>query len=56
MPISELQARFFFDTFVGNTKLPSKQEMEAEIRMRRTEMTDRYVQSRRHTIQVGMHR
>ncbi|KAI6175911.1 Dimethylaniline monooxygenase [N-oxide-forming] [Aphelenchoides bicaudatus] len=52
MPISELQARFFFDAFVGHTELPSKLEMETEIRIRRDKMEHRYIQSRRHTIQV----
>jgi dimethylaniline monooxygenase (N-oxide forming) len=52
MPISEMQARLFFDVITGNTKLPEKSEMEAEIRHRRNEMFDRYVHSRRHTIQV----
>jgi hypothetical protein len=54
MPISELQARFFFDAFVGHTQLPEKREMEAEIRDRRIEMQNRYVHSRRHTIQVSI--
>uniref|UniRef100_A0AC35GGD3 Flavin-containing monooxygenase n=1 Tax=Panagrolaimus sp. PS1159 TaxID=55785 RepID=A0AC35GGD3_9BILA len=39
MPISEIQARLFFDSLTGNTKLPKKQEI-------------RYVKSPRHTIQV----
>ncbi|KAI6187355.1 Dimethylaniline monooxygenase [N-oxide-forming] [Aphelenchoides besseyi] len=52
MPIAELQARFFFDVFIGRTKLPSRSKMEAEIRKRRDAMAARYVESRRHTIQV----
>jgi dimethylaniline monooxygenase (N-oxide forming) len=52
VPISEIQARLFFNVVTGNTKLPEKSEMEVEIQNRRKEMFDRYVHSRRHTIQV----
>ncbi|KAH7684584.1 Protein FMO-2, partial [Aphelenchoides avenae] len=52
MPISEMQARFFFDALIGHTKLPSKTQMQQDIMRKRDEMRRRYVASRRHTIQV----
>lgn len=53
MPISEMQARFFFDALTGHTKLPSKTQMHQDIMRKRDEMRRRYVASRRHTIQVA---
>uniref|UniRef100_A0A914D3N6 Flavin-containing monooxygenase n=1 Tax=Acrobeloides nanus TaxID=290746 RepID=A0A914D3N6_9BILA len=52
MTAAEMQARLFFDAFVGNTKLPSKSEMLAEVKAKKDYLTNRYVHSRRHTIQV----
>ena len=52
MPIAEMQARLFFDVFTQNTRLPSRALMEAEMRGDREKMRARYVDSRRHTIQV----
>uniref|UniRef100_A0A915A9N5 Flavin-containing monooxygenase n=1 Tax=Parascaris univalens TaxID=6257 RepID=A0A915A9N5_PARUN len=52
MPLSEMQARVFFDAFTGRTKLPSGERMKRSIEMKKREIEARYVKSRRHTIQV----
>jgi dimethylaniline monooxygenase (N-oxide forming) len=64
MPISEMQARLFFDALTGGTHLPAggggggrdlKQQgkgMRARIASYKQELASRYVDSRRHTIQV----
>uniref|UniRef100_A0A8C5QGR5 Flavin-containing monooxygenase n=1 Tax=Leptobrachium leishanense TaxID=445787 RepID=A0A8C5QGR5_9ANUR len=52
MPIAELQARWATRVFKGLNKLPSKENMLADIAMKRREMESRYVESPRHTIQV----
>ncbi|PAV84801.1 hypothetical protein WR25_13705 [Diploscapter pachys] len=52
MPISEMQARVFFENLTGGRKLPSKMEMEQNIKCKKMAMEARYVKSPRHTIQV----
>ncbi|XP_069087714.1 flavin-containing monooxygenase 5-like isoform X1 [Pleurodeles waltl] len=52
MPISELQARWAIRVFKGLNKLPSVDEMEADIAMKKEALEKRYVPSQRHTIQV----
>ncbi|KAI1733190.1 flavin-binding monooxygenase-like domain-containing protein [Ditylenchus destructor] len=52
MPISEMQARVFFDVLTNGSCLPSRMEMEFDIDMKKRDMEERYVKSRRHTIQV----
>ncbi|CAB3406825.1 unnamed protein product [Caenorhabditis bovis] len=52
MPLSELQARVFLEEFTGKHVLPSKSEMMHDVRVHRRQMAERYVTSRRHTIQV----
>ncbi|KAK3602192.1 hypothetical protein CHS0354_004708 [Potamilus streckersoni] len=52
MPISELQCRLATRVFLGKASLPPKDEMWKDIRMKKEAMARRYVQSRRHTIQV----
>uniref|UniRef100_A0AC35U479 Flavin-containing monooxygenase n=1 Tax=Rhabditophanes sp. KR3021 TaxID=114890 RepID=A0AC35U479_9BILA len=52
MPISEMQARLFFENLAGTCHLPSKSEMDREIAFKKAEMAARYYGSRRHTIQV----
>uniref|UniRef100_A0A914CYJ3 Flavin-containing monooxygenase n=1 Tax=Acrobeloides nanus TaxID=290746 RepID=A0A914CYJ3_9BILA len=52
MPISEMQARVFYDVLTGHSKLPTGEEMLADINGKKEEMAKRYVKSRRHTIQV----
>uniref|UniRef100_A0A914DFC5 Flavin-containing monooxygenase n=1 Tax=Acrobeloides nanus TaxID=290746 RepID=A0A914DFC5_9BILA len=54
MTAAEMQARLFFDVFAGNTKLPSKSEMLAEIKAKKDYLANRYVHSRRHTIQIDI--
>jgi dimethylaniline monooxygenase (N-oxide forming) len=51
-PISEMQARVFFDVLSGRTKLPTAEEMIDDVRMKQTTMRRRYVDTMRHTIQV----
>uniref|UniRef100_A0A0N4ZB48 Flavin-containing monooxygenase n=1 Tax=Parastrongyloides trichosuri TaxID=131310 RepID=A0A0N4ZB48_PARTI len=52
MPISEMQARLFFENLNGKCKLPSKEEMIKDIELKKKMMDERYYSSRRHTIQV----
>lgn len=52
MPIAELQAKVLADRVDGRFALPSREAMEAEIRATHRAMAERYVASRRHTIQV----
>ncbi|CAI5445169.1 unnamed protein product [Caenorhabditis angaria] len=52
MPISEMQARVFLEHWAGNVKLPNREVMLNDITSKRNEMSKRYVDSRRHTIQV----
>uniref|UniRef100_A0A915DHG7 Flavin-containing monooxygenase n=1 Tax=Ditylenchus dipsaci TaxID=166011 RepID=A0A915DHG7_9BILA len=52
MPISEMQARVYFDAFTGGSRLPFRTEMEKCIIDKKERMEERYVRSRRHTIQV----
>lgn len=52
MPIAEMQSRVFFDAMTGRSRLPSKQAMIDDMKQKRDELHQRYVDSRRHTIQV----
>ncbi|GFN88429.1 dimethylaniline monooxygenase [n-oxide-forming] [Plakobranchus ocellatus] len=52
MPIAEMQCRLATRVIKGTTKLPAWGEMWNDIRRREAEMAQRYVASRRHTIQV----
>ncbi|EGT34715.1 hypothetical protein CAEBREN_16251 [Caenorhabditis brenneri] len=52
MPISEMQARVYLETFAAGRELPSRQEMMRDVILKREIMKHRYVESRRHTIQV----
>uniref|UniRef100_A0A1I7XJR1 Flavin-containing monooxygenase n=1 Tax=Heterorhabditis bacteriophora TaxID=37862 RepID=A0A1I7XJR1_HETBA len=51
-PISEMQARLFYENLSGNCKIPEKKEMQKSIEEKKQVMSKRYVKSRRHTIQV----
>lgn len=51
LPIGELQSRWFAMLNAGKVQLPSKQEMEEDIR-RKAEFQKRFYESERHTIQV----
>ncbi|XP_054718352.1 flavin-containing monooxygenase 5-like [Uloborus diversus] len=52
MPISELQSRVFALHMTGKIKLPSEDEMMADIKRKDIEMRKRYFSGPRHTIQV----
>ncbi|KAL4218994.1 Cyclopentanone 1 [Mactra antiquata] len=52
MPLSELQCRLATRVFKGNVTLPSKSEMWVDIEDKKTKMSEKYVKSQRHTIQV----
>ncbi|CAG2107437.1 unnamed protein product [Medioppia subpectinata] len=51
VPIGELQSRWFAQLMAGKRSLPSRQEMRADIAVKRQAMK-RYYESERHTIQV----
>ncbi|XP_041482053.1 flavin-containing monooxygenase 5-like [Lytechinus variegatus] len=51
-PISELQARWATRVFKGLTKLPSSDQMKADMMSKEEAMAKRYISSQRHTIQV----
>ncbi|XP_058992579.1 flavin-containing monooxygenase 5 isoform X1 [Mustela lutreola] len=51
MPISEMQGRWVTQVFKGLKTLPSQSEMNAEIARAQEEISKRYVESQRHTIQ-----
>ncbi|XP_039265985.2 flavin-containing monooxygenase 5-like [Styela clava] len=52
MPIAEMQSRWATRVFKGICKLPSKAEMQKEIDDKKRSLQRRYVNSKRHTIQV----
>lgn len=49
-----MQARVFFEVLTKRAKLPSAEIMQEEIKMKKNQLLDRYVHSRRHTIQVNL--
>jgi dimethylaniline monooxygenase (N-oxide forming) len=55
MPIAEAQAEWVADLLEGKGKLPSQAEMRDEIAAAERKMRNRYVASKRHTIQVDFH-
>jgi len=55
MPLAEIQGEWVADLLAGEAGLPSRQEMEAVLRKERDEVRQRYVDSRRHTIQVDFY-
>uniref|UniRef100_A0A915EBX9 Flavin-containing monooxygenase n=1 Tax=Ditylenchus dipsaci TaxID=166011 RepID=A0A915EBX9_9BILA len=52
MPIAEMQARVFFEIFTGASKLPKKEVILDDIYYKHMQMSQRYVHSLRHTVQV----
>jgi len=52
MPIAEAQAHWVADHLKGEYALPPSDEMRADIEAERRRMFDRYVASKRHTMQV----
>jgi dimethylaniline monooxygenase (N-oxide forming) len=51
-PMTELQSRWVVRVFKGELKLPSQSQMNKDIEKRMLKMSERYVASPRHTIQV----
>ena len=51
-PISELQARWAIRVFKNEVKLPSRLTMDEDIDKKIQEMSERYVASPRHTVEV----
>lgn len=51
-PIAEIQARWVVQVLLGNSQLPSKEEMLSDVERTESEQRRRYVHSARHTIQV----
>ncbi len=52
MPLAEAQSEWIADVLEGQTSLPSAEEMRAGIEADREAMARRYVNSKRHTIEV----
>jgi dimethylaniline monooxygenase (N-oxide forming) len=52
MPLAEAQSRWVCELIRGDYALPSRKEMERDIRRDRDAMARRYVASKRHTMQV----
>ncbi|CAD5228745.1 unnamed protein product [Bursaphelenchus xylophilus] len=52
MPISEMQARLFFEVATGSIKLPPAEVMRAEMDESDKKMANRFYSSTRHTLQV----
>ena len=52
MPLAEAQGRWLASYLRGEYQLPSRSQMEADIRRERETMFKRYVASKRHTMQV----
>jgi dimethylaniline monooxygenase (N-oxide forming) len=55
MPIAEAQAEWIADLLQENASLPSAAEMRAEISEYERRMRERFVASKRHTIEVDFH-
>ncbi len=52
MPLAEAQSKWVASYLLGEYKLPSQSEMQADIAREREQMMKRYVKSKRHTMQV----
>ena len=52
MPLAEAQSKWVAKYLLGEYKLPSRAEMEADIRKEQAAMEKRYIKSKRHTMQV----
>lgn len=55
MPLAEAQAEWVADLIAGRARLPGEAEMRREIADYEREMGERYVASKRHTIEVDFH-
>ncbi|KAF8791267.1 flavin-containing monooxygenase 5-like isoform X1 [Argiope bruennichi] len=51
-PVAELQGRWYASIMSGKKKLPSKEIMQHDIKLKEKQMKERYVSSPRHTVQV----
>lgn len=49
-----MQVRLFFSALTGQIVLPNEEKMNRNIRIKKDDLFKRYVQSRRHTIQVTL--
>jgi dimethylaniline monooxygenase (N-oxide forming) len=56
MPLAEAQGRWLADYLLGRYHLPPRRAMETDIRRENARMRNRYVASKRHTIQVDFDR
>lgn len=56
MPLAEAQSEWVADLLTGDTTLPSREEMRAQITTYDESLRRRYVASKRHTIQVDAHK
>ncbi|GMS87854.1 hypothetical protein PENTCL1PPCAC_10029, partial [Pristionchus entomophagus] len=52
IPIAEMQVRLVLAAIAGEDKMPTNEERRAIMSRKATEMSKRYVKSRRHTVQV----
>uniref|UniRef100_A0A0K0D260 Flavin-containing monooxygenase n=1 Tax=Angiostrongylus cantonensis TaxID=6313 RepID=A0A0K0D260_ANGCA len=52
MPISEMQTRVFIAALNGKITLPSRKEMELDVKLKHKTVSKEFTASRRHTIQV----
>ena len=55
MPLAELQSEWVADLLEGKVGLPSKEEMKRDIQKERQTIRKRYVNSKRHTMQVDFY-
>jgi hypothetical protein len=55
MPLAEVQAEWIADLLEGKAGLPDRDEMWQQIRAYRARIRRRYVESKRHTIQVDFY-
>ncbi len=55
MPLAEVQAQWVADLIAGTGSLPSFDQMQSQIRQYDESVRQRYVASKRHTIQVDFH-
>ncbi|CAL1267748.1 unnamed protein product [Larinioides sclopetarius] len=51
-PVAELQGRWYASLMSGKKKLPTKEIMQHDIKLKERQLKERYVSSPRHTVQV----
>ncbi|VDK82540.1 unnamed protein product [Litomosoides sigmodontis] len=52
MPVSEMQSRLYCQVLLGNCKLPGMEKMKKDIKKKKAIMAKKFVNSRRHTIEI----